>query len=111
MKRPMIALLLNALLLPGMGQFYLGRKTKGIALIIAVNLLLFPALFLIMKIASPIIGAQLTGAPLTAPQILAAVQPYATWAKLLLAAFLALWGYGVVDLVSAFRDPDQTSQN
>lgn len=104
MKRPIVALLFNALVLPGLGQLYLGRKGKGIALIIAINLLLLVALFLVMKILSPVIGAQLTGTPITPQQIMAAVLPYALWAKLLLAALFGLWGYGLVDLVSAFRE-------
>lgn len=108
MKRPIIALLLNALVLPGLGHLYLGRKGKGVALILAINLLLLAALFLVLKILSPVIGAQLTGAQITPQQILAAIQPYAWWAKLLLAALFGLWGYGLVDLVSAFRT--QTSQ-
>lgn len=105
MKRPIVALLLNALVLPGLGQLYLGRKVKGIALIMAVNLLLLAALFFMLKISSPVIAAHLSGTPITPQQIMAAVQPYALWAKLLLAALFGLWGYGLVDLVSAFRLP------
>ena len=103
MKRPIIALLLNALLLPGAGQLYLGRKVKGITLIMAVNLLLLGALFLVLKIMGPLLAAQLGGSAITAPMLLAQAQPYALWAKLLLAAFLGLWGYGLLDLLSAFR--------
>ncbi len=106
MKRPVIALLLNALLLPGAGQLYLGRKVKGITLIMAINLLLLGALFLILKIMGPLLAAQLGGSAITAPQLLAQAQPYAPWAKLLLAAFLGLWGYGLLDLLSAFRAAD-----
>lgn len=103
MKRALIALLLSALILPGLGQLYLGRRTKGIALIMAVNLLLLVAFFFVMKLASPLIATHLSGTPLTADMILTILQPYAGWAKLLLAAFFGLWGFGVVDLFSAFK--------
>lgn len=46
MKRPIIALLLSGLILPGLGQLYLGRRNKGIALIMAINLLLLTPCFL-----------------------------------------------------------------
>jgi len=103
-KRPVIAMLLSALILPGMGQLYLGRRITGIVLVMAVNLLLLISLFFVMKVASPIIGAHLTGAPITPALILEALQPYSIWAKLLLAAYLGLWGFGVVNLFSAFRE-------
>lgn len=103
MKRFIIALLLSGLILPGLGQLYLGRRNKGIALIMAVNLLLLVAFFFIMKLASPLIGAHLTGTPLTSALILEKLQPYGTWAKLLLAAFFSLWGFSLVDLISAFK--------
>ena len=108
MPRFVIALLLNALVLPGFGQLYLGRKGVGIALVVAVNLLLLPALFLMMKILSPILGAHLVGSPLSAPQMLAAAQPYAGWGKLLLTAFLAIWGYGLIDLLLTGRSLSDT---
>lgn len=111
MKRPIIALLLSGLILPGMGQLYLGRRNKGIALIMAINLLLLASLFFMMKIASPVIGAHLTGTPLSADLILEQLQPYNFWAKLLLAALLGLWGFGLVDLFSAFKEKDDAPQN
>jgi len=111
MKRPIIALLLSGLILPGLGQLYLGRRNKGIALIMAVNLLLLAALFFVMKIASPVIGAYLTGTPLTPALILQQLQPYNFWAKLLLAAVFGLWGFGLVDLFSAFKEQDDVSRN
>ncbi len=111
MKRPVIAMLLSALILPGLGQLYLGRRIKGVVLVMVVNLLLLISLFLVMKIASPIIGAHLTGTPLTPSLILEALQPYATWSRVLLAAYFGLWGYGVVDLFSAFREAGDAPHN
>lgn len=104
MKRPVIALLLSGLLLPGLGQLYLGRRIKGVALIMAINLLLLIGLFFFMKISSPVIAAHLSGSPLTPALILEKIEPFAVWAKLLLAAFLCLWGFGIVDLLSGFRE-------
>jgi TM2 domain-containing membrane protein YozV len=111
MKRPIIALLLSALILPGLGQLYLGRRTKGIVLVMAINLLLLAALFFVMKISSPVLGAHLTGAPLTPVLILQQIQPYSVWAKLLLAAFMGLWGFSLVDLFSAFKAADNPPCN
>jgi hypothetical protein len=105
MKRVVIALLLNAFILPGAGQIYLGRKIKGVVLVMAVNLLLLAALFFMMKISAPVIAAHLGGTPVTAQQVLEAIQPYSMWAKLLLSALLAVWGFGLVDLISALRTP------
>jgi TM2 domain-containing membrane protein YozV len=105
MKRIVIAFLLNAFVLPGVGQIYLGRKVKGVVLVMAVNLLLLAALFFMMKISSPVIAAHLSGTPITPQQVLEAIQPYSLWAKLLLSALLGVWGFGLVDLISVLRSP------
>lgn len=109
MKRPLIALALSAFVLPGLGQLYLGRKVKGVTLVIAVNLLLLAAFFLLMKISAPLVGAHFAKMPITPELILAQIQPHAVWGKALLAIFLGIWGYGVVDLISAFRAPASES--
>lgn len=106
MRRSLTALLLSVFILPGLGHLYLGKKQKGVALVLAVNLLLLVALFFVMKLASPLIGAHLTDTPLTADLIMEAIQPYSIWAKLLLAAFFSLWGFSLVDLVSILRRGD-----
>lgn len=108
MKQTIIALLLSGLLLPGLGQLYLGRRTKGVLLLVAVNLLLLASLFFVMKVASPIIGARLTDTPMTAADILARLQPYTFWAKLLLAAFFGLWGFSLIDLLTTSRTRHQS---
>jgi len=105
MKRMLIAFLLNAFVLPGTGQIYIGRKVKGVVLVMAVNLLLLAALFFMMKISTPVVAAHLSGTPITPQQVLEAIQPYSRWAKLLLSALLAVWGFGLVDLISALREP------
>lgn len=109
MKRSLIALLLSIFVLPGMGHLYLGKKQKGVALILAVNLLLLVALFFVMKVASPLIGAHLTGTPLTAALIMEKIQPYSTWGTLLLAAFFVLWGFSLMDLIGSLRRGDDAS--
>lgn len=103
MKRSLTALLLSVFILPGLGHLYLGEKQKGFALVLAVNLLLLVALFFVMKVSSPLIGAHLTDTPLTPDLIMEKIQPYSTWGKLLLAAFFALWGFSVVDLINILR--------
>jgi len=105
MKRIVIAFVLNAFVLPGVGQIYLGRKIKGVVLVMAINLLLLAAVFLMLKISTPVVAAHLSGTPITPQQLLAAIQPYSLWAKLLLSALLAVWGFGLVDLISALRQP------
>jgi hypothetical protein len=111
MKRPITALLLSGLILPGLGQLYLGRRTKGIALIMLINLLLMVSLFFVMKLASPVIAAHLAGAPLSPQLVLCQLQPYSFWGKLLLGAIVGLWGFGVMDLFSAFKASDQATDN
>lgn len=106
MKRPLIALLLSVFILPGLGHLYLGKRQKGLALVLAVNLLLLVALFFVMKLASPLIGAHLTDTPLTPDLVMQMIQPYSTWAKLLLTAFFALWGFSLMDLVRILRRGD-----
>lgn len=103
MNKTLVALLINLFVLPGAGQVYLGRKGKGIAIIALTNIILLAGIFLVMKIMSPVLAAHITGTPITADQILRQVQPYAFWAKLLLASMFAVWGYAVVDLAGAFR--------
>ena len=66
MNRKKTALLLNALVLPGLGQLYLGRKASGIAIIMLVNLLLLLALFVLMKGLSPVIAAQAVSGTISA---------------------------------------------
>jgi TM2 domain-containing membrane protein YozV len=104
MKRKWIALLLSALVLPGLGQLYLGRKVKGIALLLIVNLLMLLALFVLLKGLSPVIAAKIAaGTVVGADEVLAAVQGVSTFGRALLAAFGVVWGYGVVDILT-YRD-------
>lgn len=98
MNRKTRALLLSAFVLPGLGHMYLGRRAKGLALFFAVNALLLAALFFVMKISSPILAAKITGTTINSASYLAELGAYGGWAKVLLAVFIGLWGFALVDL-------------
>ena len=49
MNKKLTALLLSALVLPGLGQLYLGRKMVGGIIIVLVNLILLLALFVVLR--------------------------------------------------------------
>ena len=91
MNRKIKALLLNALVVPGLGQLYLGRKATGIAIIMLVNLLLLLALFAVMKGLSPVIAAQAVSGAISAREIHAALHEAAGFGKALLAGFALLF--------------------
>jgi len=106
MNRKMKALLLNALVLPGLGQLYLGRKATGIAIIMLVNLLLLLALFAVMKGLAPVIAAQAVSGSIGNREIQAALQGAAGFGKALLAGFALLWAFSIVDVLKA-HDEDE----
>ena len=61
MNKKISALLLSALVMPGLGQLYLGRKMIGGVLIVLVNLILILALFALLRGLSPLIASQIAG--------------------------------------------------
>jgi TM2 domain-containing membrane protein YozV len=99
MKRKWIALLLTALVLPGLGQLYLGRKVKGICLLLLVNLLMLLALFVLLKGLSPVIAARIASGTVGTDEVLAGLHGVSGFGKALLAAFGALWGYSIIDIL------------
>ena len=99
MNRKVRALLLNAFVLPGLGQIYLGRKVAGIALILLVNLLLVLALFVVLKGASPLIAEQMTAGSLKSGDIISALDSVAVYGRALLAAIVLVWAYALVDII------------
>jgi TM2 domain-containing membrane protein YozV len=99
MKRRTVALLLNAFLLPGLGQLYLGRKAVGVAILLVANLFLLLGLFLLLKGAAPLIASQMTTGKIDPAEVLAAIDSVAGYGRALLLAFLLLWGYALVDLL------------
>lgn len=105
MNRKTRALLLNAFILPGVGQLYLGRKLKGIVMILLLNLLLLLALFVLLKAASPAIAAQMMSGRISPDELLSGLESVAGYGRSLLAAFALLWGYGLCDI---FTGRDET---
>lgn len=96
MKTNLKALLLSALVLPGLGQLYKGEKIKGAVIICLVNVFLLAALFLVLQGAGQIIAGKAVGT--TDPSALLATlrgkSPAARW---LLAGFFGIWIFGVFD--------------
>lgn len=99
MKKKRIALLLNALILPGLGQLYLGRKVMGIAIVMVVNLLLLLALFVVLKGLSPVIAAKMASGTISTGQVVAALENVAGFGRTLLSGIVLVWVFALVDLV------------
>jgi hypothetical protein len=104
MNRKRTALLLNAFVLPGLGQIYLGRKNIGIAIILLVNLLLLLMLFVLMKGLAPVIAAQAASGSINAKEISAALTGVDGFGKALLVGFAALWVFSIIDVMRAQTD-------
>ena len=101
MNRKRTALLLNALVLPGLGQLYLGRKTAGIAVIMLVNLLLLLGLFVLMKGLAPVIAARAVSGSISAREIQSALHGVAGFGRALLAGLALLWLFSIIDILKA----------
>lgn len=86
--------------MPGLGQLLLGRKLRGIACIMAINLVLLLGLFVVLKTLSPVIAAQIAGgSSLSVAQIVDQMQASSGFGQSLLAAFFLIWGYALFDIV------------
>ena len=109
MNRKKTALLLNALVLPGLGQLYLGRKVAGIVILMLVNLLLLITVFVVLKGLSPVIAAKVLSGPVATDEVLAALQGVAGAGKALLIAFAALWVLAMADLVKHGKEKENPS--
>ena len=101
MNRKRNALLLNALVLPGLGQLYLGRKSTGIAVIMLVNLLLLLALFVLMKGLAPVIAVRAVSGSISAQEIQGALHGVAGLGRALLAGLALLWFFSIIDILKA----------
>lgn len=110
MKRTITAVLLSALVLPGLGQLYLGRKARGIIIIMLVNLLLLLTVFILLKGLAPVIASKMAAGTFSAQDVLSALRGVTGFAQALLAGFGLLWVYSIVDLVVC-RDNDGPSEN
>jgi hypothetical protein len=100
MKRKISALLLSALVLPGLGQIYLGRKACGVILIALINLILLLALFVLLRGLSPLIASQISGGTLqiSPAEISTALGGSSTFGKAVLASFFAIWLFSIIDI-------------
>lgn len=105
-NRKMTALLLSALVLPGLGQLYLGRKMAGGILIVLVNVILLLALFVLLRGLSPVIAAQIAGGAIsiTPSEVMKALDGATGFGKAVLAAFFLVWTFSVVDVLRAHVD-------
>jgi hypothetical protein len=90
------AVILSALVIPGLGQLHKGEKLKGAIIIALVNLFLLAALFVIFQTVGHLLVGKVTGSidPTAVLENLKTHSPLARW---LLAAFSGLWIYSVVD--------------
>ena len=97
MKINIKAMLLSALLLPGIGQLYKGEKVKGAVFLILVNIFLLAALFVVSKkMGSFLLTARVAG-PEEALKLLESITRTSPEIGWLLAGFTMLWGAAVVD--------------
>lgn len=101
MNRKLTALLLSALVLPGLGQLYLGRKAVGGIILVIVNLILILALFVLLKGLSPVIASQIAGGAISISpaDITKALEGASGFGKAILAAFFLVWAFSVVDIL------------
>lgn len=103
MNKKMTAVLLSVLVLPGLGQLYLGRKMAGGIILVLVNLVLLIALFVLLRGLSPVIAAQIGGGAvgITQADVLKALEGASGLGKGVLAAFGVLWISSVVDILKS----------
>ena len=107
MKIHVKAGLLSAFVLPGLGQIYKGARVKGGIMIGLVNVFLLAALYLVMKgMGEFLLSARLSGVD-AAEKVLAGLKGRGPAGRLLLAAFFALWVYGVIDAL--FKEDEKRS--
>ncbi len=101
MNRKLTALLLSALVLPGLGQLYLGRKVAGGIIVVLVNLVLLLALFVLVRGLSPVIASRIAGGAIniTPAEVMAALDGATGFGKAVLAAFFLLWTFSLVDIL------------
>ena len=107
MNKKISALLLSALVLPGLGQLYLGRKLVGGILIVLVNLILLLGLFVLLRGLSPLIAAKIAGGAIsiTPAEVMKSLHDTTGFGKAVLAAFFLVWTFSVVDILRAKVEP------
>lgn len=107
MNRKLVALLLSALVLPGLGQLYLGRRNVGIAILLIVNIIILAAFFVVLKGLSPVIASRIAGGAITigTEDVATALQGASVLGKGVLAGFFLIWAYALADILK-FRSPE-----
>jgi hypothetical protein len=105
MNKKLTALLLSALVLPGLGQLYLGRKMVGGIIVVLVNLVMLLALFVLLRGLSPVIASQIAGGAIsiTPSEVMKAVDGATGFGKVVIVAFFLVWAFSVVDILR-FRE-------
>ena len=97
MKLHVKAALLSGLVLPGLGQLVKGARVKGGIMIALVNVFLLAALYLAVGgMGDLLVTARLSGTD-AARQVLDRLGEQHPGVKYLLAAFLVLWAWSIVD--------------
>lgn len=97
MKLNIKAMLLSALVLPGIGQLYKGEKVKGVVFLVLVNIFLLASLFIVLrKMGSFLLTARISG-PQEALNLLDSITKSSPEIGWLLSGFALLWGIAVVD--------------
>lgn len=109
MSKKLTALLLSALVLPGLGQLYLGRKAIGGILLVLVNLVLLLALFVLLQGLSPVIAAHIAGGAIsiTPSEVMSALEGETGFGKTVIGAFFLVWSFSIVDIL---RSKDKKQQ-
>jgi hypothetical protein len=91
------AALLSGLVLPGLGQFYAGRKLLGILLILVVNLFLLAGFLIFILAVGHAMGSAAPGAPPSISRISEEIKSIAPWGGWFLLIFILLWLYATID--------------
>lgn len=88
---------LSAFILPGLGQVVNGKKLKGIILIILVNIYILVALAVVLRAFGQLYLSAAASTPPDLLTVLEDVRRNNAGSRYLLAPFLLLWCYAVVD--------------
>lgn len=97
MKKNIKAALLSAFVLPGLGQLYQGARVKGVVMVALVNIFLMAALYMVLQgMGELLVTASLSGMA-AAERVVEGLRGRGPAVRIILAAFSALWLYGVVD--------------
>ena len=112
MKFHIKAALLSAFVLPGLGQFVKGDRIKGTILIVLVNIFILAALVFVLQGMGELLATARFSGMAAAEQVMDALKSGKGPAvRITLAAFTALWVYGVVDALISGGTDEKTAEN